>query len=169
MNFWDHLDLSNIGSLLTYIPSEPMIFSTGIFFFLFVLFLLPYMAIKNTHLRIIYVALFSLFFYYKSGGWYVLLLLLSTTSDFIIGRKIAEEEDAGSRKNLLLLSICINLGVLAYFKYFNMLGALLFALINQLGFVVNKPSWILMEYKAWDIILPVGISFYTFQNNELYH
>ena len=58
MNFWDHLDLTNIGSLLTYIPSEPMIFSTGIFFFLFVLFLLPYMAIKNTHLRIIYVALF---------------------------------------------------------------------------------------------------------------
>ena len=163
MNFWDHLDLTNIGSLLTYMPSEPMIFSTGIFFFLFVLFLLPYMAIKNTHLRIIYVALFSLFFYYKSSGWYVLLLLLSTTSDFIIGRKIAEEVDAESRKNLLLLSICINLGVLAYFKYFNMLGALLFALINQLGFVVNKPSWILMEYKAWDIILPVGISFYTFQ------
>ena len=78
MNFWDHLDLTNIGSLLTYIPNEPMIFSTGIFFFLFVLFLLPYMAIKNTHLRIIYVALFSLFFYYKSSGWYVLLLLLST-------------------------------------------------------------------------------------------
>lgn len=163
MNLWDQLDLSRLGTLLSYNASEPMIFSTGIFFFLFVLFLLPYMAIKNTHLRIIYVALFSLFFYYKSSGWYVALLLFSTTSDFCIGRAIAKTNRISGRKAWLTLSMLINLGVLAYFKYFNMLGGLVYNMINELGLVVNKPDWIMLEFTPWDIILPVGISFYTFQ------
>lgn len=140
-----------------------MIFSTGLFFFLFLLFLVPYMGMRRATMRIVYVALFSLFFYYKSSGWYVLLLLLSTTSDYIIGHQIDRARSDSRRRVLVTLSVVLNLGVLAYFKYFNMLGSLAYELLAELGLVLGQPSWVMMEWQAWDIVLPVGISFYTFQ------
>lgn len=124
---------------------------------------MPYISIKNTVLRISYVALFSLFFYYKSSGWYVLLLLLATTSDFLIGQRIAASKSQKSRKLWVGLSVCANLTVLAYFKYFNMLGAMLFGLWAELSGMLGFKIYEGIEWQAWDIILPVGISFYTFQ------
>lgn len=163
LSYFQDLSLQQLWEVLRYNPSEPMIFSTGLFFLLFIGFLVPYMGIRNTSLRIIYVALFSLYFYYKSSGWSVLLLLFSTTSDYIIGRELGSSHVPADRKLWVSISVFINLGVLAYFKYFNMLGSLIYLGINELGFMVNRPDWITLEWSAWDIVLPVGISFYTFQ------
>lgn len=163
MDFINNLDWSRLPELLRYNPEEPLIFSTGLFLILFVLFLMPYMTIKNTVLRISYVALFSLFFYYKSSGWYVLLLLVATTSDFLIGQRIATTKSPTGRKLWVSLSVCANLAVLAYFKYFNMLGDMLLGLWAELSTVLDITTYETAEWQAWDIVLPVGISFYTFQ------
>lgn len=164
MDFLSSLDFSLIPQLLRYDATAPMIFSSGLFFFVFLLFLPIYGALRRyTTLRIIYVALFSLFFYYKSSGLYVILLVLAATSDFFIGRLMSRTSNRGKRKGYVALSMLINLGVLAYFKYFNFLVSLFFGLMNMLGLALGKPEWVLGEWQAWDIILPAGISFYTFQ------
>ena len=82
--------LQRIQSLLTYDPAAPLIFSSGLFLFLFAAFLLVYHGLRNTTLpRLIYVILFSLYFYYKSSGLYFLLLLFAATSDFWIARRLS--------------------------------------------------------------------------------
>lgn len=163
MYFFD-LDLSRLGDILQYNASSPMIFSSGTFFFLFLLFLPLYMLMRNhTALRIVYVSLFSLYFYYKSSGFFFLLLIAAATSDFIIGRLMSQCKSRNRQKMMVALSMVINLGVLSYFKYFNFLGEIFITLLQEVGLVINRPEWIMTEWKHWDIILPVGISFYTFQ------
>lgn len=164
MDYINSLDWSHLEGLFLYNPQEPMIFSSGLFFLLFLLFLPLYGAMRRiTTLRILYVLLFSLFFYYKSSGLYVLILLVATTSDFIIGRYLAKQTESRKRKRLVLLSMCINLGVLAYFKYFNFLGDLLTNLLSEVGGLTGWSLLADVKWKTLDIFLPVGISFYTFQ------
>ena len=68
---------------MTYQQQAPMLFSSGLFFFLFIGFLSIYRALRKQLLaRIVYVTLFSLYFYYKSSGLFFLLLLFVATSDF---------------------------------------------------------------------------------------
>ena len=110
-------------------------------------------------LRIIYVALFSLFFYYESSGEYVLILLFAATLDYCIGRVMGGSEDPRQRKRLLLASICINLGMLSYFKYFYFLLDLGQTLLSAVG-IVTPPA---IPLEARDYFIPAGISFYTFQ------
>ena len=137
-----------------------MIFSSGLFLFCALLFLPLYMLLRRTTtLRIIYVSLFSLFFYYESSGEYVLILLFAATMDFFIGRAIGRSEDVVYRKRLLLTSICVNIGMLSYFKYFYFLLDLGQMLLASLG-IVTEPT---IPLEARDYFIPAGISFYTFQ------
>ena len=137
-----------------------MIFSSGLFLFCALLFLPLYMLLRRTTtLRIIYVSLFSLFFYYESSGEYVLILLFAATMDFFIGRAIGRSEDEVYRKRLLLTSICVNIGMLSYFKYFYFLLDLGQMLLASLG-IANEPA---IPLEARDYFIPAGISFYTFQ------
>lgn len=137
-----------------------MIFSSGLFLFCALLFLPLYMLLrKTTTLRIIYVSLFSLFFYYESSGEYVLILLFAATMDFFIGRAIGQSEDEVYRKRLLLTSICVNIGMLSYFKYFYFLLDLGQMLLASLG-IATEPA---IPLEARDYFIPAGISFYTFQ------
>ena len=114
---------------------------------------------RTTTLRIIYVALFSLFFYYESSGEYVLILLFAATLDYCIGRAMGGSEDPRQRKRLLLASICVNLGMLSYFKYFYFLLDLGQTLLSVVG-IVTPPA---IPLEARDYFIPAGISFYTFQ------
>lgn len=114
---------------------------------------------RTTTLRIIYVALFSLFFYYESSGEYVLILLFAATLDYCIGRAMGRSEDPRQRKRLLLASICVNLGMLSYFKYFYFLLDLGQTLLSAVG-IVTPPA---VPLEARDYFIPAGISFYTFQ------
>lgn len=137
-----------------------MIFSSGLFLFCALLFLPLYMLLrKTTTLRIIYVSLFSLFFYYESSGEYVLILLFAATMDFFIGRAIGRSEDEVYRKRLLITSICVNIGMLSYFKYFYFLLDLGQMLLASLG-IATEPA---IPLEARDYFIPAGISFYTFQ------
>ncbi len=172
------IDISRILSLLTYDPTSPMIFSSGIFLFLFLGFSLIYCILhKADTARIIFVTLFSYYFYYKSSGIYFLLLAIVTISDFYIARAIAKAlptpaaspsapvpgaSPSGSSATvpdaspsgsylkprlLVALSLLIDLSLLAYFKYTNFFGSLIFH-----------------DWHNLDIFLPVGVSFFTFQS-----
>lgn len=97
----------------------------------------------------------SYLFYAAWNPPFVILLWVSTGIDWWVARAMASTDRVGKRKILLVVSLCANLGFLAFFKYGE------FLLQN---FVVLAAS-IGMEYSpaTWNIVLPVGISFYTFQ------
>lgn len=84
------------------------------------------------------------------------LLLFTSVLDFSVGRLICASNSPGYRRLWLIISVSLNLGVLAVFKYFNFFRDSFEALLTTFGSSVHT--------KAWDIVLPVGISFYTFQS-----
>lgn len=138
-----------------------MIFNSQTFLIFFaVVYLLYLLAYRRTRTQNILLLAASYIFY---GYWdwrFLILILISTIADFTIGREMgrtADDTPAGlrKRKRLLALSVAINLGILGFFKYFNFFAESLANLTSALGFNVDP---VLLE-----IILPVGISFYTFQ------
>ena len=87
------IDLNKIWYQLTYHPKEPLLFSSGIFVFLFTGFMLVYFLVyKNHRAKTTFVTLFSLYFYYKSSGIYFLLLILSTVVDYLLANMIFRAE-----------------------------------------------------------------------------
>lgn len=114
-----------------------------------------YWATGNLKLQNIYLVLSSFVFY---GWWdirFLSLLVISTVIDFFIGRFLHFSEDQNKRKLVLYISIISNLGILAFFKYFNFFVDNLSIAFSFLGMPLHLASL--------EIILPVGISFYTFQ------
>lgn len=98
----------------------------------------------------------SCFFYMYWNPALILLLMLSTVIDYSCGRGMGRfRSEPGKRKLLLLVSICMNLGILFFFKYFNFFGDSVNSLCAALSVHYRVPRL--------DLILPVGISFYTFQ------
>jgi len=97
---------------------------------------------------------------YVFYGWwdyrFLSLIFLSTIVDYTIGLKIPKQESKKKQKSLLWLSIFFNLGVLGVFKYYNFFVDSWIDLFSLIGYEI-KNLWVL------NIILPVGISFYTFQ------
>lgn len=147
-SFWTKLQ-----ALLSYDPLSPLIFSSGLFLYLFVGFFLGYWLLRNTtRMRILYVVAFSLYFYYKSSGFYFVLLLLAATYDYLIGYSLYFTKSPRARKWLVAMSVVINLGMLGYFKYTNFLVDMTNELFGA-GF---------LEFQ--NIFLPVGISFFVFQS-----
>ena len=143
--------LAALGDLFVYHPLNPLLFNSGQFLILFIFFFAGYLLTANRkNIRTVYVIIFSLFFYYKSSGFYFLLLVLSTFIDFYLGHRIHNEQRPKQRRQFLILSLIANLGLLAYFKY--------------MGFLAETVNTIFgSSIELWDIFLPVGISFYTFQ------
>jgi D-alanyl-lipoteichoic acid acyltransferase DltB (MBOAT superfamily) len=143
----------SIGQLLRYDPRAPLLFSSGLFLFLFAGFTFFYRFMRErVSLRVVYVLLFSLYFYYKSSGIYFLLLLFVATTDYFIARQMERTERDGARRWLVALSVAINLGMLGYFKYTDFL----------IGIVNNLSGRDVFEFR--NIFLPVGISFFVFQS-----
>jgi len=152
-------------------PGAPWTFLDG-GFWLFLLAVLAVDAIWNRDrqrtLRHAWLLLASLLFYWKTSGWFVLILLFSTVSDHLIGHRIARAEQPGRRTGWLALSIALNLGLLFYFKYTYFLTD---AWNGATGAHIIPRNWLAMGANAalgtsWSvdrILLPVGISFYTFQ------
>ena len=67
------------------------------------------------------------------------------------------------RKAWVVLSLCVDLGLLGYFKYFNFLREIMAAVAHELGYQLGNTSLQNITYQPLDIFLPVGISFFTFQ------
>ncbi|KAB6330764.1 MBOAT family protein, partial [Bacteroides xylanisolvens] len=146
------IDFSRLKEVLTYDPQAPMIFSSGIFLWLFAAFMVVYVLLQRKYTaRIMFVTLFSYYFYYKSSGTYFFLLAIVTVADFFLAQLMDRVEGYWKRKGLVALSLGVNLGLLAYFKYTNFLGGVIASLMGG-------------EFTALDIFLPVGISFFTFQS-----
>ncbi|MFA5046702.1 MAG: MBOAT family protein, partial [Paludibacter sp.] len=133
-----------------------MIFtSIGFAIFLPVVFLLYWFATKGNFKFQNILLLVSSYFFYGCWDWrFLFLLLFSTSLDFVTGIKIHDAENKSTRKFWFWLSICVNLGFLGVFKYFNFFAASFAEGLSSLG--VHVDVWTL------NVILPVGISFYTF-------
>lgn len=163
--YMSQLSIDKALDLLTYQPNSPMLFSSGLFFFLFIGFFMIYLSLrKNTLARIIYVTLFSLYFYYKSSGLWFGLLIFTATSDYLIGRVLEVTATQWKKKLLVTLSLCVNLGMLGYFKYFNFLYELVVRAGNEIGYLFGDATLQRMSFEKMDIFLPVGLSFFTFQS-----
>ena len=146
------IDLSRIWQQLIYNPKEPLLFSSGLFIFLFTGFMYVYFLVYKHHrAKTTFVTLFSLYFYYKSSGIYFLLLILSAIVDYSLANAIFRAESAKKKKAILILSLVLNLGMLAYFKYTNFFYSIICDISAQ-------------SFSPLSIFLPVGVSFFTFQS-----
>lgn len=144
--------LYNAVSLLGYDPWSPMLFSSGLFWVLFLVFIPIYASLKsNSTKMMLFVSLFSVFFYYKSSGFCFFLLIFTSIIDWAISRIVVNVRTPKRRKVLVGISIALSLSILAYFKYAN------FILFNWDSLVGNN-------FQPLDIVLPIGISYYTFRS-----
>ncbi len=142
----------NITHHLSYIENEPMLFSSGTFWALFLLFMPVYARVKKRVWQmILFVVAFSFYFYYKSSGVFVLLLFGTSVFDWSLSQVMVRLASKKARKVCVWLSLTASLGILAYFKYANF-------------FLWNISAMVNANFQPLDLILPVGISFYTFQS-----
>lgn len=131
-----------------------MVFNSLPFLVFLPLFLIAYFATRGT-VRL-WICLIGSYLFYGWWDWRFLGLIgLSTLIDYFIGLRLGGETDEGKRRTLLILSLVANLGMLGLFKYFHFFADSLVAAAASLG-VELSPTTI-------NIILPVGISFFTFQ------
>lgn len=167
--------LTYLRSLLNFDSSHPLLF-TQIHFWVF--FLIVYMLFalivrrerRRQTLRNGYLFAVSLFFYYKTSGLFVLLLVFSTLLGYILGIGMDHSTSNPKRKLLSTIGVVVNLGVLCYFKYayfftdiYNATFHTDLSVVNHLAHWGNA-MFHTDRFDASVILLPVGISFFTFQN-----
>lgn len=123
--------------------------------FLPIVFILYWFSTNKSFKRQNILLLIASYFFYSCWDIrFLSLLLLSTLIDFLIGLKISDSENRANRKAWLVFSIVINLGLLVFFKYYNFFASSFSELLHGLNIQSN-------EYTL-NLILPIGISFYTF-------
>ena len=139
-------------NLLAYDPAYPMLFNSGLFLILFSLFLAVYQCVRNHRkLKMLLVIAFSLYFYYKSSSWCVLILCGVCCSDYLLGRLLGKTDNVVKRKAIVLANVLTNVGMLVYFKYFNLLSDAIASIFSR-------------HFDPVEVLLPAGISFFTFRS-----
>jgi D-alanyl-lipoteichoic acid acyltransferase DltB (MBOAT superfamily) len=112
---------------------------------------------RHAQLRIIFVFVASCLFYMAWHPAYIVLILASTLVDYVVGLRIHATNEPKARKRWLIVSLVSNLGLLGLFKYFNFASQATADVLGLFfGIEIANPPFI-------DVLLPVGISFYTFQ------
>lgn len=141
----------NVWNLLCFDPAKPLVFNSGVFWCLFLIFLPIYGMLKNKRTKMmVFVIAFSLYFFYKSSGGFFLLLVATSILDWFFALQIKIETTKKMRRFWLWLSIAISVGILGLFKYAN--------------FVIwNINELMKSNFQPLDLIMPLGISFYTFK------
>ena len=134
-----------------------MFFNSINFAIFFPIVFIIYWSLKNKPLiyQNIFILISSYIFYAWWDWRFLSLIALSTIVDYFVGIKMSNSNSNHKKKNYLLLSIFINIGLLFVFKYFNFFISSFEQVIHSVGLPFNT--------KTLNIILPVGISFYTFQ------
>lgn len=161
--------MEDLYKIFLYSEEQPLLFTRLYFWIFFTIVLLGYgWFYKKKGLRTGYLFLISLFFYYKSGGYYFGLLIFSTIVDYFIGKWIYFSITPIKRKLLVTSSVVINLLVLVFFKYsyfFTQIASGIAGIeISPYNFLADWANQVTgAQYDITTIILPVGISFYTFQ------
>ena len=150
--FLNNFDIHAFLHQFVYDRENPLLFNNGFFVYFFFFFMILFYFLRNHSKARRYVfCFFSLYFFYKASGAFVLLVILSAIVDFILSNAIYNTDNKKKKKILLLISIFFNLGMLFYFKYTN--------------FFITVTNEILHTgFNPLNILLPVGISFYTFEN-----
>lgn len=145
-------DLGNFFKQFLYDSENPLLFNNGFFVYFFTLFIVFFFLLKNHHTlrKYVFVA-FSLYFFYKASGSFVLLVIGAAIVDFYLSNWIYRAKEKSKRLFLLVLSIVFNLGVLFYFKYTDF-------------FIELSNQFFDTHFNPLNLILPIGISFYTFEN-----
>jgi alginate O-acetyltransferase complex protein AlgI len=129
---------------------------TSLTFIAFALLFYPLFFLSRGRLQIL-VCLVASYIFYGWWDWrFMGLLAASTTVDYTLGRLIAGAEDPRRRRAWVAASVVMNLGFLGFFKYFNFFAESFAALAGTLGFAA--------DWATLHIVLPIGISFYTFQS-----
>ncbi len=130
--------------------------STTFFVFLIIIFVVFWKTFKYSRRLSNFILLTGSYIFYGWWDWrFLILIIISSAADFFIGGKIHGTNNKRTRQLLLITSLLLNLGMLFFFKYFNFFldsFKVLFSPITETG-----------EWSTLNIILPVGISFYTFQ------
>jgi alginate O-acetyltransferase complex protein AlgI len=121
-----------------------------------VVFVVAWLLAGRVRLRLWFLLLASYYFYARWDARFLALIFASSSVDWLLGNAIAAAPDERSRKRWLALTVAMNLGVLALFKYFDFGIAQMTALLHGLGF---HPPEIALR-----LTLPIGISFFTFES-----
>lgn len=133
-----------------------MLFNSLTFVVFYIVVTTFYWRLRGWELRKNLLVVASYIFY---GAWnppFAALLFSTTAMDFWLGRQIDKAQDRRSRKRWLVASVCMNLSMLGFFKYGNFLLQNFQWLLARIGIIYQPPHL--------DILLPVGISFYTFHS-----
>ena len=132
-----------------------MLFNSVQFFIFFIFVLLIITSIRKNNYRHLFLLVSSYYFYWVSSNYFFVLLLFTSLITFYSGEEIYKTTDHKKKKYFLFLALASTLGILGFFKYFN------FAIdtIDQSAQMFN----VHLPIHTLNILLPVGISFFTFQ------
>ena len=161
--------LEFIQNIFSFNQESPLTFTGKEFWLFYLIIYLGFCIVhKRLNLRSVFLFLVSLFFYFKTSGFFFLILIFSTLVDFFIGKAIEKSNKEVNRKLWLTLSVISNLGILVYFKYayffadfVNDMAGTNFEVVNYLAQWSNEFTG--SAFRIDNILLPVGVSFYTFQ------
>jgi alginate O-acetyltransferase complex protein AlgI len=157
-------------SLIWHFNEEtPLIFTSEHFWYFYAIVLIIFSFIyKRMALRNAFLFLVSLYFYKATSGFFFLILLFSTFTDFFIGKAIYSAQKDNIKRLWVGISVTINLLVLGYFKYayfftenYNALFGTNVEVYNH--FAMWSNGFFGSDFRVDRILLPVGISFFTFQ------
>ena len=164
------LFINYLLDVFSFDENSPLLF-TQMHFWVFFCIIFAGFAImqKRTLMRNAYLMAVSLLFYYKTSGLFVGLLLLVTCSDFFIAQRIYASHEKWKKRLWLTLSVTLDMGILCYFKYSYFIADIIGQIFGIHIEVRNVAAeWFNVAagspvFSVDRIILPVGISFYTFQ------
>ena len=167
----------NISDILTYLQeifsfneSRPLLFTQFYFWAFFAFVMAGFSLIHNRCLlRNAFLFAVSLFFYFKTSGLFLLILVFSVAFNFFLSKRIHFQSSTARKKAILAFSVVVNLFVLCYFKYayfftdiYNNVFHSNIHVINHFALWTNQLTG--SRFLFDKILLPVGISFYTFQS-----
>lgn len=163
--------LQILKKIFLFNPDEQWIFTN---FYFWVFFVIVFAIFSLFHSRILlrntFLFFASLFFYYKTSELFVLILIFTTFFSYWAGSKIFKAKTEGGKKAYLLLGLLVNLLLLCYFKYSYFLTDVVNDLFGTSFRVFDAFAWLgntaagANIFDVDNIMLPVGISFYTFQS-----
>ena len=148
----NQLEFGRIADMLRYNPAEPLLFNTGLFLLLFAGFMAVYQLLRRRNTpKMLFTIAFSLYFYYKSSAECCYILLGVCLNDFLSGLLMGRLRSDLWRRLLVAYVVSADVALLVFFKYFNLLAGLFTEITST-------------RFDALDIILPAGISFFTFRS-----
>lgn len=169
MMHWNEISES-VRHFFFFDPGDPFIFTVKSFWIFFAgVLAVDAFVYKRQTLRHAFLFIASIFFYYKTTGIFFILLVFVAVWDFFIGKKIYRTRNKEQRKVWLAASVVTNLSILFYFKYAYFFTDIYNASLGEQGHVFNylahwSNGFFGSHFDVDKIILPIGISFFTFQS-----